>query len=107
MAPMAQANLTQTLRLEVPIVVRLGERIMSVSEVLAMAPGAIVELPKKSEAELDLLVNNKPIGCGQAVKVGENFGLRLTYIGNLKTRLEALAAPAPGEPAGPTPAAPA
>lgn len=87
-------NLSQILRLEVPIVVRLGERMMSVEDVLGLAPGAIIELPKNADSELDLLVNNKAIACGVAVKVSENFGLRLTYLGNLAARLEALNAPA-------------
>ena len=99
------ANLAQILRLEVPVVVRLGERQMSVREVLGMMPGTIVEVPKDAESELDLLVNNKVIGCGSAVKVGENFGIRINFVGDLKTRVKALApAPAP-EPAEADPAA--
>jgi len=85
-----QANLAQILRLEVPVVVRLGERTLDVGEVLSLVPGSIIELPKNAESELDLLVNNKPIGCGMAVKVGENFGLRLTYLGDLKSRIDAM-----------------
>jgi flagellar motor switch protein FliN/FliY len=84
------ANLSQILKLEVPIVVRLGERMMEVDEVLGLVPGSIIELPKNAESELDLLVNNKVIGCGVAVKVGENFGLRLTFLGNLNARLAAV-----------------
>jgi flagellar motor switch protein FliN len=85
-----QPNLAQILKLEVPIVVRLGERIMDVSDVLGLVPGAIIELPKNAESELDLLVNNKAIGCGVAVKVGENFGLKLTYIGDAAARILAM-----------------
>ncbi len=88
--PAALPNLAQILKLEVPIVVRLGERIMDVSDVLGLVPGAIIELPKNAESELDLLVNNKAIGCGVAVKVGENFGLKLTYIGDAAARILAM-----------------
>ena len=63
---------------------------MRVSEVCALGPGAIIELPKGSDEELTLLVNNKPVGAGQAVKVGENFGIRITYIGDVRTRIAAL-----------------
>jgi flagellar motor switch protein FliN/FliY len=90
-----QPNLAQILKLEVPIVVRLGERTLDVSDVLALVPGAIIELPKNAESELDLLVNNKPIGCGVAVKVGENFGLKLTYIGDVRARIDAMGAAGP------------
>lgn len=90
----ATANLDQILKLEVPIVVRLGERRMKLSEVVALLPGAIIELAKQAEDELDLLVNNKQIATGTAVKVGENFGLRITYIGDAGDRIRALGAQA-------------
>jgi len=83
-------NLKQILRLEVPLVVRLGERPLSVDEVVSLVPGAIIELPKPADAELDLLVNNKRVGRGVAVKVGENFGLRITFIGEVKERVAAM-----------------
>jgi flagellar motor switch protein FliN/FliY len=91
-------ELSRILRLEVPIVVQIGRRSMSLETVTALAPGAIVELPKSSEEELELLVNNKAIGSGIAVKVGENFGIKISYIGDLKSRIAALAA-APATPA--------
>ncbi len=94
-------TLEAILKLEVPIIVRLGERTMSISEVMALLPGSIIELRKSSESELDLMVNNKVIGCGGAMKVGENFGIRINYIGNLTDRIMAMGTPtAPEEPAG-------
>jgi len=84
------SELSAALRLEVPVIVRLGERIMTVSEVTGLVPGAIIELPKNADAELDLMVNNKQIGTGVAVKVGENFGLRITYIGQIRQRIAAM-----------------
>ena len=67
--------------LEVPVIVLLAEKTMTVNQVMHLAPGTIIELPKSSEAKLDLLANNKVIGRGNAVKVGENFGLEVTEIG--------------------------
>lgn len=78
------------LALEVPIIVVLGERQLRVSEVVSLTPGAILELPKSAEEELTLMVNNKPIGTGVAVKVGENFGIRITYIGDIQNRILAM-----------------
>lgn len=77
-------------RLEVPIIVRLGERTMKLDAVLGLVPGSIIELPQHAEDELALLVHNKAIGLGQAVKVGENFGLRITFLGDVRARLEAM-----------------
>jgi flagellar motor switch protein FliN/FliY len=84
----SRTRLERVLSLELPIVVRLGSRQMTVAEVTSWAPGAIIELPKQADAELEILVNNKVVGCGHAVKLGENFGLRLTYLGELESRQE-------------------
>ena len=39
---------------------------------------------------LKLLINNKVIGQGETVKVGENFGLRITHIGDVKSVIKSL-----------------
>lgn len=85
------SDLKAILRLEVPIIVEIGAREMTLDQVLALTPGAIIELPKSIDEELEIKVNNKPIGVGAAVKVGENFGLRVGYVGDVKSRINALA----------------
>lgn len=90
------ADLQRILSIEVPVIVRLGECQMTVKDVLDLVPGSIIELQKDSDAELDLLVNNKQIGFGVAVKVGENFGLRVTYVGDIRERIEAMGLAAEG-----------
>lgn len=82
-------ELPTLLGLEAPIVVRLGERKMPLREVLNLVPGSIIELNKNAEDELELLVNNVCIGNGTAVKVGENFGIRISYVGDPSERVEA------------------
>jgi flagellar motor switch protein FliN/FliY len=84
-------NLNAILSLEVPIVVRLGQRALKVREVLGWVPGALIELPKNADEPLELLVNNRQIATGSAVKVGENFGLRVAQVGTLPDRIQALA----------------
>lgn len=84
------ARLDAILKLEVPLIVVIGSRDMPVKEVMNLAPGAILELPKLADEELEILVHNKPIGLGTAVKVGENFGVRVTYVGDLRQRIDAL-----------------
>ena len=107
------AELRAIMKLDVPLIVRLGRRELRLSEVIRLVPGAIVELTKQADEELELLVNNKVIGTGKAVKVGENFGLRMAFVGDLRQRVAAVgaaeevggAAGAPGtasvEPAAP------
>ena len=84
------ANLGAILKLEVPLIVLLGQRQMSVQDVMNLAPGMIIELPKQADEELELLVNNKVIGVGRAVKVGENFGVRVSFVGDIRRRIIAM-----------------
>lgn len=99
------ANYEQILKLEVPVVVRLGEKHMPLREIVRFNPGSIIELPKNADSDLDLLVNNRPIARGSAVKVGENFGLRINVVGDVHERIEALgpAKPQTGSTAAPEP----
>jgi flagellar motor switch protein FliN len=90
-------NLNQIMKLDVPVIVRLGARQIPLGDVLRLVPGAILELAKDAEGELDLMINNRAIGSGAAVKVGENFGIRLTYIGDPRARTVAPEGPAEAE----------
>lgn len=78
------------LQLDVPIIVQIGTRRLSVQDVLTWAPGAIIELDKHADDPLQICINNKPIGTGAAVKVGENYGLRLHDIAPARQRVRAL-----------------
>ena len=84
-------GLETILSLEVPVIVQIAELVMTVDEVTSMAPGAIIELPKAADDDLEIHVNNKMIGTGTAVKVGENYGIRVSYIGDLTDRITAMA----------------
>jgi len=92
------ADLDAILKLEVPVIVQIASRSMRMGDVVNLVPGSIVELPKSADDELELLVNNKPVGTGTAVKVGENFGFRVSFIGDLRKRVSAMG-PSPSEPA--------
>lgn len=92
-------NLDQIMKIDVPVMVRLAARQIPLGDVLRLVPGAILELGKDAEGELDLMINNRAIGSGSAVKVGENFGIRLTYIGDPRARTAAAEAPAVAEAA--------
>ena len=50
----------------------------------------MIEFDKKFDAELELVVSDRQIGLGHAVKVGENFGLRITRIGTIYDTIRAL-----------------
>ncbi|HEY2588138.1 MAG TPA: FliM/FliN family flagellar motor switch protein [Tepidisphaeraceae bacterium] len=94
-APPAGGELNRILQLEVPVIVRLAERRLLLSEVMRLGTGAIIEFFKRHDEPLELLVNNKPIAVGDTVKVGENFGLRIAQIGDVKQIIQALGAARP------------
>jgi flagellar motor switch protein FliN/FliY len=91
LTPMAApVDVSRVLRLEVPVIVRLADRKLTLSEVMRLGVGAIIEFVKSSSEPLELLINNKVIGYGETVKVGENFGLRITSIGDVKQVIRAM-----------------
>ena len=75
-------------KLEGPVIVELGRRRLRLGEVMNLMPGTIIDLEKDAESELDLLVNNEVLATGRAVKVGENFGLRLSTVGSARQRAQ-------------------
>jgi flagellar motor switch protein FliN/FliY len=83
-------DLQSILNIEVPVIVQIASREMTLEEVTLLIPGSIIELPKLVDEELEILVANKPIGVGKAVKVGENFGIRVSYIGDVRERIAAM-----------------
>jgi flagellar motor switch/type III secretory pathway protein FliN len=85
-------HMQRILKLKVPVVVRLANRTMSVAEIMKITPGTILEFSRGIEQDLDLLINNHQIGNGVAVKVNEHFGVRLTYVGDVRNRINSLKA---------------
>ena len=68
----------------------MGERVMEFDTIIEWIPGSIVELEKDAEEELELMINNVPIAQGTAVKVGENFGIRISFVGDLEAKIAAM-----------------
>lgn len=87
-----QSEIQRILHMQVPVIVKLSERKLMLSEVLRLGVGAIIEFYKGSDEPLELLINNRTIALGETVKVGENFGLRITQIGDIQETIKSLAA---------------
>jgi flagellar motor switch protein FliN len=64
------------------VTVELGRTRMTVRELLALAPGTVLELDRAAGSPADLLVNGRRIARGEVVVVDEDFGLRVTEIVN-------------------------
>jgi flagellar motor switch protein FliN/FliY len=65
---------------EMGVSVELGRTRMTVRELLALAPGAIVELDKPAGAPVDLLVNGTLMARGEVVVIDEEFAVRISEI---------------------------
>jgi len=83
-------DIKSIMALEVPLVVVLGERALMINDIRNWIPGSIIELGKEAEEDLEIRINNKQIGEGSAVKIGENFGIQVNYIGDPEDRINAM-----------------
>jgi flagellar motor switch/type III secretory pathway protein FliN len=66
------------LRIKVPVVVTLAEKRQPLNRIVELGPGSIIQFDKSCEEMLDLEVGNQAVASGEAVKVGDKFGLRIT-----------------------------
>ena len=62
------------------VTAQIGSTRMTISELLALHDGAVVELDRAAGAPADLLVNGHLIARGEVVVIDENFALRITEI---------------------------
>jgi len=65
------------LRIRLPLEVTLARTRKPLLELLQLSPGAIIQFEKSCEEPLDLSINGHVIARGEAVKVGDKFGLRI------------------------------
>ncbi len=80
------------LLLDVPldVSVELGRCRMTIQDLLALGPGAIVELDKVAGEPLDVLINDRLVARGEAVVVNDKFGIRITDIVSPQERIARL-----------------
>jgi flagellar motor switch protein FliN/FliY len=68
--------------LDVPVelCVEIGRRVMRLGELLKLGPGSVLELDKLSGESLDIYANKKLVARGEAVVIGERYGVRLSEV---------------------------
>ncbi|MBM9616487.1 flagellar motor switch protein FliN [Desulfobulbus rhabdoformis] len=72
------------------ISVEVGRARILLKDLLQMGEGYVVELDKLAGEPLDLYVNARLIARGEAVKVGDKFGIKLTEVVSQSDRVENL-----------------
>jgi flagellar motor switch/type III secretory pathway protein FliN len=78
------------LHIRVPVVVTLAEKRQPLGRIIELGPGSIIQFEKSCEEMLQLSVADHAIACGEAVKVGDKFGLRITSITPPQERFHAV-----------------
>ena len=64
----------------VQLTVEIGRKAMKIAEILRLGPGSVLELSKANGEPLDIYVNDRLVAHGEAVVVGERYGVRLTEV---------------------------
>lgn len=72
----------------VSVSVRLAETRIGLGQLLNIGPGSLIKFEKNCDALLELYVNNQRYCRGEAIKINENFGLRVRDIGVFEQRAE-------------------
>jgi len=70
--------------------VEIGRSRILLKDLLQMGEGYVIELDKLANEPLDLYVNSRLIARGEAVMVGDKFGIRLTDVVNASDRIAKL-----------------
>jgi len=68
------------LRIKVPVVVNLAEKRQPIGRIVELGPGSIIQFDKSCEEMLEMDVGDRLVATGEAVKVGDKFGLRITSV---------------------------
>ena len=84
------APLDRLRNVPVTIVVKLAEKKLEMGQLLGIGIGAIITFEKSCEDLLDLYVNNHLYCRGEAVKIGEKFGIKVCEVGSTEERISAV-----------------
>jgi len=73
-------NLDVVMDVELEVVLRFGQRQLTLREVLELTSGSVVELDRQVDEPIELLLDGKVIARGEAVVIDGNYGLRVTEV---------------------------
>lgn len=65
---------------EVEVTLEIGRRRMRIADVLKMSTGQTIELSKAAGEPIDIFVNGQLLGRGEAVVIGDRYGVRITEL---------------------------
>lgn len=89
------SGLERILDLPLEIHVEIGRRRMRIGQLLSMTAGSVLELDALAGAPLSVYANRMLVAQGEAVIVGERYGVRITEILSPQERVRRLSGGAP------------
>ncbi len=75
-----EGNMEPLYDIPVQVTAVLGKTTLTVSQLLKMGPGSILELDKQVGDSVDIYVNNHLIARGELVQQGDRLGITMTEI---------------------------
>ncbi len=79
-ASFANRNLDLLLDIELGVTLRFGTRRMPLKDILELCSGSVVELDRRVEDPVELLIDGRLIAQGEVVIVEGSYGLRVTQV---------------------------
>ncbi|MGC2210593.1 MAG: flagellar motor switch protein FliN [Candidatus Korobacteraceae bacterium] len=86
----ANRNLDLLLDIELGVTLRFGTRQMLLKDILELSSGSVVELDRRVEEPVDLLIDGRVIAQGEVVLVEGNYGLRILQVATQGEKLACL-----------------
>jgi len=81
------ADISMILDIPVTLSMEIGQTRISISELLKLGKDSVIELQRMADEPMDVLVNGTLVAHGEAVVVGDRFGIRLTDVISPQERL--------------------
>jgi flagellar motor switch protein FliN/FliY len=72
------APLAALLDVSMPVIIEVGRTMLTVQEILKLAPGSVVALDRMLGEPVDLYVSDRKLAEAEVVVIGDQFGVRIT-----------------------------
>lgn len=82
------ADISMILDIPVTLSMEIGHTRITISELLKLGKDSVIELQRMADEPMDVLVNGTLVAHGEAVVVGDRFGIRLTDVISPQERLK-------------------
>jgi flagellar motor switch protein FliN/FliY len=86
----ANRNLDLLLDIELGVTLRFGSRQMLLKDIIELCSGSVVELDRRVEEPVELLIDGRLIAQGEVVIVEGNYGLRVTQVATPRDKISCL-----------------